>query len=144
MAHTFHRLHQQRQFKWRASDGSERSVEVQARPRAGSGGAGQTEALSTRIRQAGGGGAESSSPTWKATPVRGKAPGRHIRAASRPNPESGDAPARETSVLDLVGEERGERPHRAGRRGPAPGAAAGDHSSTMGRQAKGRQPSRAS
>ena len=81
---------------------------------------GQTEALSTRIRQAGGGGAESSSPTRKATPVRDKALGRHIRAASRPNPESGDAPARETSVLDLVGEERGERPHRAGRRAQHP------------------------
>ena len=54
-----------------------------------------------------------------------------------PTLRAADAPARDTSVLDPVGE---ERPHRAGRRGPAPGAAAGNHSPTMGRQAKGRQP----
>ena len=117
------------------------SGEVHARPRAGSGGVGRTRALSTRIWQAGDGGAESSIPTRKATPAREKTLGRHSSAASRPDPESGDALLWETSVLDPVGE---EHPHRAGRRGPAPGAAAGYHSLTMGRQAKGRQPSRAS
>ena len=58
-----------------------------------------------------------------------------------PNQESGDATARETSVLDPVGE---KRPHRAGRRGPGLGAAAGNQSPTMGQQAKGRQLSLAS
>ena len=53
---------------------------------------------------------------------------RHVSAASRPHPESGDAPARETTVLDPVGE---KRPHRVGCRGPAPGAAAGNHSPTI-------------
>ena len=69
------------------------SGEVQARPRAGSGGAGQTKALSTRIWQARDGGVESSSPTRKATPTRGKTLGQHVSAASRPDPESDDAPA---------------------------------------------------
>ena len=90
---------------------------------------GRTRALSTRIWQAGDGGAESSIPTRKATPAREKTLGRHSSAASRPDPESGDALLWETSVLDPVGE---EHPHRAGRRGPAPGAAAGNHSLTMG------------
>ena len=83
------------------------SGEVQAHPRAGSEGAGTTDALSTRIRQAGDGEAEPSSPTRKATPARGKMLRRHVSAASRPNPI--DAPARETSVLDPVDEERGSQ-----------------------------------
>ena len=103
--------------------------EVQSTSTRGSEGAGQTEALSTRIRRAGDGEAGSSSPTRKVRPARGKTLGQQASAASRPNLESGDTPARETSVLDLVGE---ERPQRAGRRGPAPGAAAGNKSPTMG------------
>ena len=83
VAHTSRRLHQQRQRMWRAPG------EVQARPRAGSGGAGQTAAPSPRIRQAGDGEAGSSSPTRKATPARGKALGRHASAAGGPNLENG-------------------------------------------------------
>ena len=61
------------------------SGEVQARPRAGSGGASQTKELSSRIRQAGDNEAELSSLTRKATPARGsKTLGRHISAARRP------------------------------------------------------------
>ena len=48
-----------------------------------------------------------------------------------PTRRAADAPAREARVLSPVGE---ERPHQAGRRGPAPGAAAGNHSPTMGRE----------
>ena len=45
VAHTWHRLYQQRRLKRRVSGGS---GEVQARPRTGSGGAGQTEAIIKR------------------------------------------------------------------------------------------------
>ena len=130
VAHTCHRLHQQRQLKWRASGGSERERRGPSTSTRRGGEAGQTEALSTRILQAGDGEAESSSPTRKATPARGKTLGRHVSAARRPDPESGDAPARVASVLDPAGEERS---HRAGSLGPAPGAAAGgNHSPTTG------------
>ena len=70
--------------------GASGSGKVQARPRTGSGGAGQTKALSGKgIRQASGGEVESTRVARKATPARGKALGRHVSAASRPNPESG-------------------------------------------------------
>ena len=66
------------------------SGKVQARPRTGSGGAGQAKVLCGKgIRQASGGEVESTRVARKATPARGKALGRRASAATRPNPESG-------------------------------------------------------
>ena len=57
-----------------------------------------------------------------------------------PARRAANAPARETSVLDPVGEERLTGPVARAQHG---GAAAGNHSPTMGRQATGRQLDRA-
>ena len=83
--------------------------------------------------------------TRKATAARGKALGRQGRDTPvqqvDPTQRAANAPVQVTSVLDPVGEERLTGPVAGA---PHPGAAAGNHSPTMGRQAKGRLPSLAS
>ena len=83
---------------------------------------------------------ESSSTTRRATPTRGKTPGRHVRGARIPDQGQGFP-----TLLSLLARERGRRLRPTGRGapspglGPAPESAVGSHSPATGRRATDRQ-----